>query len=340
MKLLLVFLVSLLTACAHTTPQEEKPLRVVGKGPTYEAAKQSAFRDAIELKVGLMVLSERETANFIQTRNDILVYSAGFIDNYKVINRVDSPTTVYVTMDIWVSSTKLSNRLLNTNNSIQSFDASRHVAQTTSIQQERHQSAQMLLEVMNEYPTRAYKLQQLPYKLSVDKNNRTILSIGYKLNYDYNWLQSVNAALLKFSDGTNAVNNFFNGNVIAAQAEAVIISKNPNALLVGEKKHYTFSNTNNFEIFRNSFLDGNEVRIGLKFYDSNHKVIHHSCWVPWFMHNRSNTGSFYGMVDRNRFVVWGNSYEDASIDVAVEGNLLQRIRHIEIVIMAEKNCKS
>lgn len=339
MKLLLVFLVLLLTACAHTTPVE-KPIRVVGKGPTYEAAKQSAFRDAIELKVGTMVLSERETANFIQTRNEILVYSAGFVDDYKIVNRVDSSNTVYITMDVWVSANRLSNRLLNTNNSIQSFDSSRHLAQTITIQQEKQQSAKMLREVMNDYPKRAYKLQQFPYKLSLDKNNRTILSVAYRLSYDYNWLKSVNAAMMKFSKGSNPINNFLNGAIISSQAEAIIISKSPNSILLGDKQHYTFSDTTNFEVFRNSFLDDNEVRINMKFYDSNHKIVHNSCWMPWFMNNRSYTGSFYGSSDRYRFIVWGTSYEEASIDVALTTDMMQKIRHIELSISSEGECKS
>jgi hypothetical protein len=338
MKLLLLLVVSLLTACAHTT-QIEVPLRVVGKGPTYEAAKQSAFRDAIELKVGSMVLSERETANLVQTRNEILVYSAGFVDDYKIINRVDGAGTVYITMDVWVSATKLSNRLLTTNNSIQSFDASRHVAQITTIQQERQQAGKMLNEVLNEYPKRAYQLRQDAYKLRVN-NNRTILSVDYGLKFDYNWLQSVKAALNKFSDGSNAVNNVLNGAVIRSSAEAIIISKNPKALLLGEKKHYTFSNVNNFEILRHSFYDDNEIRIMLVFRDSNHKIIHNSCWTPAFLTERSNTGSFYGSVDTRKFVVWGNSYEEATISVHVPPNMLTAINHIELIVASNKDCKS
>jgi hypothetical protein len=340
MKLLLLFVVSLLTACAHTT-QVEPPLRVVGKGATYEAAKQSAFRDAIELKVGSMVLSERETANFIQTRNEILVYSAGFVDDYKIINRVDGAGTVYITMDVWVSSTKLSNRLLSTNNSIQSFDASRHLAQTSTIQREREQSGKMLREVMNDYPKRAFKLEQFPYKLSVTNDNKTLLSVGYRLSYDYNWLQSVNAALLKFSDGTNPLNNFLNGAAIQSQAEAVIISKSPNAIIMGEKRHYTFTNMDNFLIFRDSFFYGNEVRISMKFYDSNHRVIHYSCWRPVFMNERSSTGEFYRFIspEGNRFAVMGNSYEDGTIKVTLSKDLLKNMRHIEIAISSVNECK-
>lgn len=339
MKKVIIALLSFFTiACAHQ-PKNDVPIRVVGTGATYELAKQRAFRDAIELKVGAMVLSERETANYQRTRDDILVYSAGFVDDFKVIDKAERNNRVIVTMDVWVSSSKLSNRLLTTNGSIQTFAGARHYEQSRSIIQERQSSTKMLSEVMNEYPKRAYNLLQDPYKVYVDNANRTILSVGYRLSFDYNWLQSANAALVTFSNGTNSINNMLNGAVINSAAQAIIISKDPKAILLGEKKHYNFSNATNFNVFRNSFYDDNEIRIKLTLRNHNHTVIHSSCWQPIFITERSNTGSFYGSVDLNKFVVWGNSYEDATIKVSLPPELVRTDANIELSVIANKECK-
>lgn len=339
MKFLLLFVAWLLTACAHQS-KVEHPVRVVGTGPTYESAKQNGFRDAIELKVGTMVLSERETVNYRQSRNELLVYSAGFVDDFKVVSKAEGKDKIHVTMDVWVSSTKLSSRLLNSNRSVQNFDSSRHLAQVATIKESRQQGVKMMSEVLNDYPERAYQLQQDPYRLSVDNSNRTILSVGYSLKFDYNWLQSVNAAMLKFSDGTNSLNNLLNGAAVRSQAEAIIISKNPRALLVGEKSHYNFSNPTNFQILRNSFYDDNEIRVRMIFRDSKHAVIHNSCWMPLFLTERSSTGSFYGSADLMKFVVWGNSYEDATVSVFVPPETLKAISRIELSVTSNGKCKS
>lgn len=324
------------SACAHTP--REQPLRVVGSGSTYEEAKAMAFRDAIELKVGTMVLSERENVNYRQTRNDILVYSAGFVDDYKVVSKVENNNRYYVTMDVTVSSTKLSDRLLNPNGNVQVFDSARHVAQTNTIIESREQATKMLREVINEYPKRAYVLQQRPYTLQVDQNNKTIISVGYRLSFDYEWLKSANAALLKFSDGTSQLNSFFNGALRPSSAEAIIISKNPNALLVGEKSHYTFSNVKNFEVFRAAFYDDNEVRVRMVFRGKANNIIYNSCWAPMFLSGRGNTGSFYGSSDLYKFVIWGNSYEDSTIKVSVPQDMLRNISHIELSMTNTKEC--
>jgi hypothetical protein len=324
----------MLAACAHQ-PKLEQSVRVIGTGPTYEAAKQNGFRDAIELKVGTMVLSERETVNYRQSRDEILVYSSGFVDEFKVISKVESKDKVYVTMDVLVSPTKLSNRLLNSTRAVQSFDGPRHLAQVSTIQESRLQATKMMSSVLNEYPKRAYQLQQKPYKLSVE-NNKTILSVGYSLKFDYNWLQSVNAAMLKFSDGSSTLNNVMG--TPRSQAQATIFSKNPKAVLIGETAHYNFSNTANFEALRNSFYDGNEVRIRMVFLDGNNKIIHNSCWAPTFITQRNNTGSFYGSVDLNKFVVWGNSYEDAKILVSIPPQMLNAIHNIELSVTSNGEC--
>lgn len=335
-KLLAIATLLVVTACAHQ-PTKEQPLRVVGVGSTYEEAKQQAFRDAIELKVGTMVLSERENVNYQQTRNDILVYSAGFVDDYKIVSKVESNNRYYVTLDVIVSSTKLSDRLLNPNSNVQSFDSSRHVAQTNTIIQSREQATKMLREAINDYPKRAYVLQQKPYKVYVDTANRTIVSVGYRLTFDYEWLKTVNASLVHFSDGTNSVNNILNGTLKKTPAEAIIISKAPTSFL-GDKKHYNFSDLNNFEVFRNSFLDHNELRIKMVFKGANNRVVHSSCWSPAFLTDRTNTGRFYGSVDVYKFVVWGDSYEDAMINVSVQSDMLRAINRIELTINKLADC--
>lgn len=338
MKKLFVVFSLLLAACAHTSNTNQS-IRVVGIGNTFEAAKNSAFRDAIELKVGTMVLSERETVNYHQTRNDILVYSAGFVDDFKIINVVERNNRYYITMDVLVSSTKLSDRLLNSNNAITSFDGIRHQAQAQTIVAERKAQTAILSEVMNEYPKRAYVLKQKPYHVSVDSTNKTVLTVPYQLSFDYDWLHSVNAALIATNNNTNALNNFMNGMLISPPAEAIIISAHPNFTFLGDKKHYKITNPNNFETLRNAFENTNEVRIKMILWGVNNTVISNTCWTPVFLSGRAYTGSFYYTNSDKKFVLLGNSYENADIKIAIPNNFLQKINHIELITTNRGDCE-
>jgi hypothetical protein len=64
-------------------------LQVSGEGATLEEAKLNAFRTAIEFAAGSVVVSERESHNYKLVRNEILVYSAGYVTDYKIISSVN-----------------------------------------------------------------------------------------------------------------------------------------------------------------------------------------------------------------------------------------------------------
>jgi predicted RNase H-like HicB family nuclease len=65
-------------------------LQVSGQGATFEEAKQNAFRTAIEFTVGSVVTSERESNNYKLVKDEILVYSAGYVTDYKIISTIRS----------------------------------------------------------------------------------------------------------------------------------------------------------------------------------------------------------------------------------------------------------
>ena len=48
------------------------PITVTVNGKTYEEAKYNAFREAIEYKIGTVVVSEREQENLKLVRNNVL----------------------------------------------------------------------------------------------------------------------------------------------------------------------------------------------------------------------------------------------------------------------------
>jgi hypothetical protein len=60
----------------------------VGNGTTLENAKNDAFRNAITMIVGTAVLSERESRKDNLTKDDLINYSAGYVDRYQIINKI------------------------------------------------------------------------------------------------------------------------------------------------------------------------------------------------------------------------------------------------------------
>ena len=77
-------------------------IRVQSQAQDFEQAKKQAFRLASEQVAGTVVLSESELRNSRLTRDEIITYSSGIVDEYKIINRVDGPNFVKLTVDIWI----------------------------------------------------------------------------------------------------------------------------------------------------------------------------------------------------------------------------------------------
>ena len=101
-------------------------LQVSGQGATFEEAKQNAFRTAIEFTVGSVVTTERESNNYKLVKDEILVYSAGYVTDYKIINTFKSGNQVHVIVDVQVSSSKLSDRILGLGKEVKNFETDKH----------------------------------------------------------------------------------------------------------------------------------------------------------------------------------------------------------------------
>ena len=62
-------------------------VEVMAEGADLEAARQSAFRMAVERAVGVIVSSETEVRDQKIRRDDIITYASGFVSDYKLVDQ-------------------------------------------------------------------------------------------------------------------------------------------------------------------------------------------------------------------------------------------------------------
>jgi hypothetical protein len=97
LKVLLAVLVILLTGCGTTDNSRQHrpaPIRSTGVGSSFDEAKESAFKQAIENRIGVLVLSDREVQSYKLLKDEILTYSAGYVDDYVVVSQEKSPGAI------------------------------------------------------------------------------------------------------------------------------------------------------------------------------------------------------------------------------------------------------
>jgi hypothetical protein len=208
MRFVLVIAMLFLTACASTTPTktsgsiyEPKTYRVIGNGRTLDEAKIDGFNSAIEFAVGFVILSDKEAKNDRLVRDDIAKHSAGYIDDFKIIDQMNSSRGVTVVMDVDVKSSKIAERMLNRGKVEGVLEGDKLSGQYNSYLNERKTGDRFIKNVLSSYPRNAFNIEQGKTEFKLDAYRNSIIIIPYQVRWNYEWLTAFSESLSVVQDG-------------------------------------------------------------------------------------------------------------------------------------------
>jgi hypothetical protein len=301
-------------------------LRIVGTGSTLESAKENAFREAIMIRVGTVVVSERESTITELKRDDISVYSAGYVKDYKIVSVVNNGSIVKATVDVLVADSKLVNQRLNsgsTTNTINGENAS--VNYKTFIDQ-KNKADKLIKTVTSSYPNNAYIVEQSPYQIGVDSFRNLVLTVHYKLKWNYDYIASMNELMSLVEDSKY-------GMLEHAPSNVIIMGKNPKDFVFGEKKHYKFTDILLLDRLKDSMTYGREAKLKLSITDTNLNNVISQCF------NINKT--YFAKGDPRSLVIYGNMKEEGvlQLTIPIEYNtILQRASNIQVSVVPFNQC--
>jgi hypothetical protein len=142
-----------------------------------EAARQAVFRKAVELAVGTLVLGETESDGRNIIRNDVVTYSSGYVEDFKILKETRVGSQTRMTVDVWVSDSKIANRLTtigaNSGATIDGVKIKREWeidrARELTDAQRRQDAMRVMNVLLRDYPKLA--LQPVVKRTWVGKNN-------------------------------------------------------------------------------------------------------------------------------------------------------------------------
>lgn len=303
-------------------------IQVTGEGSTFEEAKLNAFKTAIEFEAGAVVVSEREINNYKLIKNEILIYSSGYITDYKIISSVKNGNQVKVLVDVQVASNKLADRILGVGKDAKNFDTDKHSNQYNSYLQGKQNGDRLLQQLLNDYPKKAYTLTQGVHQLKVDVNRNGFIEIPLELRWNYKFIESFNDALKILEDGSN-------GLFTASPSNVTVMAKDPKDWIIGNKNHYKFNDMNTVSAITQT-LQHNQPRILVSIKNLNNKVAFQQCYIPDSMSGKKP--AFYDA--SNHVVVYGNRIEQNKIQLNFVNmhEVVKEIQSIELSIVADNNC--
>lgn len=324
MKKLLVALICLLFSSFASSSDY---ITVTGSGKTFEEAKQQAFRKAIEFKIGATVLSDVETRNYNRDKDEIYIYSAGYVDNYKILKQESSSLGITLLVDVLVSDSKLKNRILSTGVATGSFNGERHSTQISTYLQERQRGDQLLTKVLGNYPSKAFNLKLLPHSIKVDHNRNVFIHVPYELSWNFEFIKSLRETLSLVEDGPGSFRR-------PKQGAVVIMAKDPKDWIFGSNTQYSFNDLNKVYMVHNAFIRAPKIIIDFK--DSLGNYVARACAMPKFVSGYSE--SFYNIGQQNYIMLYGNTTEKGVISVPASLTDIDKIDKIELRLVAENIC--
>lgn len=180
-------------------------LRVEAGGHDEQSALTSAFRLAVGQALGSLILSESEVRNQEVTRQDIINYSAGYVDDHKILDRRSENGLIVVTVDVWVKHSRLSERLLNQSKGGGEINGAQTRIQNDTLTHSRQEGDRVLTAVLNDFPGRAFTVTAGPTRTFYsDRRNRSI-ELSFRVEWNRDYLESLREALSQVAQDANAM---------------------------------------------------------------------------------------------------------------------------------------
>lgn len=171
-------------------------VEVEGHGGTPEQAKNNAFRAAIQQVVGTLVLSNREVKDNRLVRDEILDYSAGFVEDYEVTDAYqDEPNRHTVHMIVTVSDSKIAQRMISRAENNQHIHGAKVYDSVQSEIDMRNKGTQLLNEVLGSYPQNAYVINSGQSEFKVGRMRRPYVDFDYDITMSKPWVEAFNEAV-------------------------------------------------------------------------------------------------------------------------------------------------
>jgi len=271
-------------------------IQVMGIGKTVEEAKQNGFKNAISMRVGSAVLSENQVANNKLLKEELIDYSAGYIDSYTVIDTIIKPNSVVIIMQVVVRSSKIHERILNKGKDEKSVDGSKLANQYLTYLNERKDGDNFLNAVLVDYPKRAFKLTQGPHEFKLNANRNAVLIVPFELRWSKPFLVSLHETTKLLADG-----NY----------------NSPARIILGHSR-YNFNDYKKYEQIRNRLNLALNVKADML--DSSNRIIITQCYVV--------DSSFSGTYSAGVYVVYENEVLKTNMQLEVDPMMAKTLANV------------
>jgi hypothetical protein len=171
-------------------------------------ARAEGFKLAVSQAVGTLIVAESEVKNQQLVRSEIIQYSSGYIQDFKILSETQVGSMTRVVMDVWVTESKIADRLLNVSKADGVIEGEKSAAQYRS-NLNQIQSGDRLLEiVLKDFPSKAFDINVGKSVVTMPSRNIQI-KIPITLSWNSTYISSLTEVLEKVRQGQSG--NYYRG---------------------------------------------------------------------------------------------------------------------------------
>ncbi len=176
-------------------------IQVEVTAPNFDQAKESGFKLAIQEALGTFIITEKVIKFDEVTRNEIITYSGGYIQDFKIIKENKDVLSTTLLMDVWVSESKIANRLLNTSTNKSELDGRKIEVQLSTIVKDKEDAFKLLDIILQDFPSKAFELDIKITNFQTLRKGTSIIEVPIEIQWSQKYLDSLKEALIVLRDG-------------------------------------------------------------------------------------------------------------------------------------------
>lgn len=184
-------------------------VQVEGYGNNVDQAKQNGFRNAIEQVVGQVVISDQEVKGDQLTKDWIGGYSAGYVDDFEILETRQEGNETIVKMNVAVASSKIAQRMMSSGNKSLIINGERLQAQIDTQLEQRNRGDQLVAEVLTSYPHNAYVVNSGQTEVGLNPRRQAYVDVPYEIHWSRFWLEALNETLGVIAVDSKSCNSWF-----------------------------------------------------------------------------------------------------------------------------------
>jgi len=183
-------------------------VRVESTAQTPAQARAEGLKLAVTQAVGTLVVAESEVKNQQLIRNEIIQYSSGYIQDFKILSEAQVGSMTRVVMDVWVTESKIADRLLNVSKADGAIEGEKSAAQYRSNLNQLQSGDRLLELVLKDFPSKAFDIKS--GKSVVTMPARAIqIQIPISISWNGIYISSLTEVLEKVRQGQTG--NYYGG---------------------------------------------------------------------------------------------------------------------------------